>query len=205
MNNTHVLVAGASVLSLAVGGAAGYFLARRNFDKTVDDLILQEVAKTEKHFSVLLNQARGGKPDSPAELFSEARQKTGNPEQRKVIRSAERALTDYQGAGKMVVADKPDPATLVNRNIFTDEKPKLSPPARDPHFDKPQVIPDNRAPEDPYLITEEAFFANEPDWDQETLVYFSEAKTLIVKADPDETIDLEEVGEVNLTLFPEVP
>lgn len=133
---------------------------------------------------------------------------------------ANRALTDYRGFGV-----KP-PLEEIAKNIFTNEaKPKKKLPPRDPatgHFvsshqakadfaDPPFVATETEkllrqktAETTPYIITQDEFLLNEFEYEQENLKYFHNNKTLIQVFD-NEPVDIERVGEVNLTLFPEVP
>lgn len=222
MNKTYLIAGGASVASLAIGGAAGYFIARRRFNTELDIRIEDELKKTVKHYSVLLMEARSGKPDSPADIQQTEQEEDLTPEDEEVIvqgrqtlANAAKALTDYKGISTknrdIVGADKPALETVVKHNIFTDaaSQSKKTLPPKDPETGRFIKRPKDEPAEskhdgdDPYIITHEEFLLNEPEHEQENLYYFHNDKTLIQVYD-NEPVDIDRVGEVNLTLFPEV-
>lgn len=219
MSKTALIAGGCSLVGIAAGGVGGYFLARRQFDASVGDLIAAEVEKTKKIYSLQIMQLKEGKPATlpamirdAADAVADAIRQGETAVEKDVVepdpvvaKNGHKAQTDYAGIGKRVMEEKPPIENLVEKNIFTEAAPAKSelPPRRpDGRFLPKQTVPSERAPEDPYIITQEEFFQNEPDFDQETLLYYVNDSTLVVKADPQETVDLERVGEVNLTLFP---
>lgn len=216
MNKSYLIAGGASVASLAVGAVGGYFLAKRKFDILLDERINVEVEATKKHYSVLLMQARD-KPASPADIPAAAAAEddgdVDEPEEiteadqeviakgRQTLAQASTALTNYQG-----YADKPSLDEVVKSNIFTTAaSPKKSLPPRDPttgHF-LPKPAAQSNAEQTPYLITHKDFLLNDGEYEQVNYKYFVNDKTLI---DYDnESVEIGRVGEVNLTLFPQVP
>lgn len=219
MNKSYLIAGGSSAVSLAIGGAAGYLVARKRFNATLDEKIKVEVEATVKHYSLLLMQARD-KPESPADIATPDdedniyAEPTLTDEDQAVIEKgrqtlgrAKAALIDYQG-----YAEKPSLDQVVKNNIFASTTaPKKALPPRDPatgHF-----LPKNgnAVEETPYLISHDNFLAqtneDEVDFshhDQENLKYFVNDKTLL-GYDPENPIEIGVVGEVNLTLFPNVP
>lgn len=233
MNKTYLIAGSASAATLVIGATGGYFLAKRRFDATVEERIATEVNATKKYFSVLLMEAREGKPDSPEEIrpeqveddvaegddepeLSEAdRQAIARHRQRQT--EAGVVLTNYQG-----YADTPNTTGVVEQNIFSNpdvakKTPKKLPP-RDPstgHFvaradeeDGPEAAESEPAASSieltPYLIGHDDFLLGEMDFEQENLKYFVNDKTLIQVYD-NEPVDIDRVGEALLTLFPQVP
>lgn len=114
---------------------------------------------------------------------------------------ADTALTDYRGASAKA-SEKNGDSEVVSTNIFADA-PKTQRPPRDP--ENGRFIPRNSnesTEDDPQIITQEEFLDEVPDgFVQENLRYFIKNKTLLDTSD--EVVDIERVGEVNLTLFPE--
>lgn len=201
MNKTYVAIGGVAIVSTAVGGAAGYFIAKRNFDATLDAKIAKEVEATKKYFSVLLMEAKQNKPSTPAEIPSdeiedeELEEEDDEPVDPEVEENAKAALTNYQGYAKPELAE-------VASNIFDrNSSPKKKLPPREPGTGK--FMPRESREPTPYIITDEQFLVNDPEHEQENLFYFAKEKTLIQIMDR-EPIDIDCVGEVNLTLFPEV-
>jgi len=224
MNKTVLIAGGASVVSLAIGGTAGYFIAKSKFDKTINDLIAIEVDKTRKHFSDVTEkleeelrelkdseddeQEVASEPDDePSDLSSELDRKAAE----KLKANAKTALTNYQGISTGQVLngpEKPDLQSLVNKNIFEKGNQGQKPPQ--PRNEKGRFRP-RHSQEDvsesendpPQLISEEEFLANDPENEQESALYYIRDKVVVLTADLSEEIETAVIGEVNLTLFPE--
>lgn len=218
----YLIVGGASVASLAVGGAGGYLIAKRKFERRLDGLIALEVEKTKKYFNVLLAAARYtnvvASDQSAAEATALDQDVTDDESQdselteadkaaiakgRMALGNAAKALTDYRGFSDK---DKPSLEDVVSNNIFSSNgTPKKQLPPRGPggKFVPKEVAPN--AEQTPYIITQEEYLLGEMDFEQKQLRYFKDEDTLI---DPEmgdaETVDNGVIGEVNLTLFPDV-
>lgn len=221
MNKTTILIAGgASAASLAAGGAAGYLYAKRKFEATVDGLIETEVAKTKKYFSVLLAEARSGKPDDPADLNRSTTKDVQEPDDeepeelteadlkaiekgRETLARAGKALTDYQGFAKTS-----NDTDVVENNIFSSSAtPKKQLPPRGPggKFQSKKSVQEpepSTEGDPPQRISEQEFLLNDGEFEQKNLLYFINDKTLIDVENNNEPVDEGLVGEVNLTLFP---
>lgn len=212
MNKTYFLVGGASLASLAIGGAGGYLYARKTITDQVEDRIAEEVDKAKAYYAVLMAHvatspenytvkdideevvAEDIEPEVEEEELSEA--------DKRVITNGQKALVNYQG-----YAEKPALSSLVENNIFSKNMPKKQLPPRDPtgKFLPKSAQPENSTPEEtPYMIPQEEYLTNDMDHNQETLMYFGNDSTLIAVAD-NTSVDINCVGEVNLTLFPEEP
>lgn len=216
MNKTYLIASGAgiSAVSLAVGAVGGYYYAKKRFEtqllKQFELELEKEVKRTKKYYENLIE--RQNAPVS----FLEDDEKAAEPEEieeepdPKVEEAAKVALTNYQG-----FAEKP-PLEVIAKNVFTDTaKPKKKMPPRDPETglfvakpkadfaDRPRtpVVQEKREPT-PYLITQEQFLANDPEHEQENCLYFVNDKT-VLQVYGQEVIEIDRIGEVNLTLFPE--
>lgn len=216
---TVAIVAGASATSLAAGGAAGYLIAKRKFDATVESRIAFEVEKTKKYFSILLQEAREGnaKPASPADIPIDDEEDVEEQEEelteddlrviekgRERLADASRALVDYSG-----FADKPALEDVVEKhNIFTESEngtaPKKATPKRGPggKFVKKSASAKATPEQTPYIITQEDFLLNDGEYEQRNLLYFKQDDTIIDLENNDEVVSNAVIGEVNLTLFP---
>lgn len=225
MNKTFLIAGGTAVVSLAVGTAGGYFIAKKRFEDGLPEIINNETEAMRKHFSVLLMEARNGKPSSPAdiprrededpegadalpdpdELSDEEETEEFSDEDKVVYGNAQRALTDYQKISTQIVRDQPRKPEVVTNNVFDTAKSVRPLPPRGPggKFRPKTVREENSEP--PELIDAEVFLSNDSGNDQESLLYFINDKTLVLTADPNEGYDVNKVGEVNLTLFPNVP
>lgn len=215
MNKTYLIVGGASAASLAVGGAGGYFLAKKKFSERLEALIDIEVDKTKKVYSLLLMQAeKTANPpqvvtapdeDEQLELEAEDPPEELSEADKKTVRRGQRALVDYQSFGGKV-----NTGEIVANNIFSDDasRAKKAMPPRGPggkFMPKTAPVEENTTKASdgaPYLIEPEVFLANEPDHEQESLLYFVNDDTVVLTADPNEAIDNARVGETNLNCFP---
>lgn len=230
MNKTILIAGGTAVVSLAIGGTAGYFVAKKQFDDELDERIAREVGAVEKHYSVLLMEARSGKPDSPADIPKHSDRDdvaltdavSAHPEldetelaeleaRADILRAnAQYAQTNYQGISTKLVSDKPELSSLVESNIFTKDKQKKTLPPRDEtgkfvpkHQRKTELsTPEEDQTDDPYLITAEEYLHNYTDYDQKTLRYFVKNDTLIDPENNDEAVDNDVIHPANLTQFP---
>lgn len=100
---------------------------------------------------------------------------------------------------------------LYTHNIFTDEPRdtarviKKAVPPRDEATGSFRARTQREKDfEPPQIISVEDYLLNDLEYNQESLYYFVHDKTLVLQADPTEAIDRAVIGEVNLTLFPEV-
>jgi hypothetical protein len=216
VNKTILIAGGASLASLTVGVAGGYLIAKKRFEAGLGEIIENETEGIKKHYAVLLMEAYSGKPKSPTDIpnhtvVTENEEET--PEDQVELTTKERrirergnraladaanALTNYQGISTKIVSEggeKPAISSLPK---------KVLPPRGDGgKFRKKSVREEEHGP--PEIIDEEAFLQNDLEHEQESLLYFVNDRTLVMEADPTEVVDIALAGEVNLTLFPQVP
>lgn len=213
MNKTILIAGGVGVASLAVGGVSGYFLAKKKFDAALDDQIAQETEAVKKYYRGIVASLRTTIEEMSTEEHQKIVEETPEEETEddvpidpEVEAAGRRALVNYQGFAK------PSLDAVVS-NIFDKDSTARKPrPPRDPEsgrFTKAapettETRDENGVEQTPYIITHEQFLENELDFDQENLKYFLKDQTLIQVYD-NETVDIARVGEVNLTLFPQVP
>lgn len=210
MNKIYLVAGGASVLSLAAGGAAGYLYARKQFNETVEARIDEAVLATKKYYAIQLMEAKT-KPDSPADIPKtqvveppaevEADELT-EKDRASLRRRGEAARTNYAG-----YSDKPALSSVVQNNIFSNPPeaadPKKALPPKDPATGrflpkKQRTVEDPE--QEPYKIDADTFLENEPEFDQESLWWFEKDETAIMVADNEE-VEIGKIGAVNLTLF----
>lgn len=203
MNKTILIAGGASIASLAAGGAAGYFFAKKKFYANLDELIEVEVSAVKKYMSVQVMEARN-KPATIEEVLTSEEEIDEEPSDEELLlaEQGKAALINYQGIGL-----KPDEKRIVENNVFgsANSSTKKPLPPRDPSgkFAPAQAVPEERTPDDPYIIEMDDFLTNDSGYDQVNYLYFAEEKTVL---DYDqESVEIGLLGEANLTLFPEMP
>lgn len=202
-NKTASLILfGACTVSTLVGCAGGYFIAKKKFDAQLDLGIAVEAAKAKKHYSILLQELRSGKPEQIPVIEEEIPEPIDDEEveaeREDTFNRAKTALTNYQAY------DKP-PLEQVASNIFTNHangKKVFPPRGPDGKFLPKGTMESAQSADDPYLIEPDVFLANTPEYLQESLLYFVKEKTALMVAD-NEPVDVDLIGEVNLTLFPD--
>lgn len=225
MNKTILIAGGASLASLAIGGAAGYYLGVKKMAGEFEKMLDEELAKAKKVYAVRYSEANASKPASPADIPKRSDSEDSlelegdDPEEddelseedtRALGRRREqpvRTLVDYRNFAKDT--DNPD---YVEKNIFTESAttpPKTSPlPPRSPEngrFTKRADPPTPTGPSNPqpYRIMQEDFLRNEHEFDSHNYIYFPDEEILVDVENDNETIDLGIVGQENLTAFPE--
>lgn len=214
MNKTVLITGGASVASLAVGAAAGYFYAKNTLTKKIgaefDERLDREIDATKRHYGLLLTNAKSGKPDSPFDIpvtrsapkavVEVARiEETVNTAVNQATDQIQKIMTDYRGAS----SKNPVVADVVKNNLFKDDKKKPPLPPRNEHgkFVKRTKEEEEQDAEGPELISSDEYLRDEYNLEMGSLRWYSKDKTLLDYAD--EEVDLALVGGPEmLTNFP---
>ena len=209
MNKTVLIAGGTAVVSLAIGGAAGFAFAKKKMESQVAELITAEVLKTKKHYSLLMQQMREGKPESPADLVQDNRELPIYPP------AAEMATPAIDSEPvQLFVAQQRAAATTVDytaysrgdltervQNIFDREENR--PPAQKPRDPQTGRFVSRSEQDvdssDPYIISFDDFATS--DNPQRQLYYFYHEQTLIDPENENEVVDTHEIGEENLNQF----
>lgn len=225
MNKTYLIAGGTAIVSLAAGGAGGYFLARKRFNEQLDLAITAETDKVKKHFSILLMEARDGKPADPADIIftkeddedldfepeedpeeelSERDLEALKKGREKIADRAKAVQVDYRG-----ISSKNTGEGEVAQNIFTADARQTKPemPPRDPatgQFRTKETAPPTtqEGANEPYLIDEEAFLHNDGEYENKSFFYFAEDDTLLDIENNNEPVDSSLFGEAILSSFP---
>lgn len=225
INKTFLIAGGASLASLALGGAAGYLVAKKKFETLLVETVARENAATKKHYAIKLMEAQSGKPEKATDLVitqdvaaianavledldaddpeEPVVTEISKEESRKLRKDANVALTNYQA-----YSEKPGTTNGVQQhNVFETNKDKNKrplPPRGDGGRFRPRSEVQSPPSEiEPEQITAEEYLENPMEFLQETLRYFRRNATLLdINNDP---VDVDKVGQVFLTLFPEVP
>jgi hypothetical protein len=202
MNKTILIAGGASLASLAAGGAAGYFFARKQATAEFEQKLESEMEAMRKHYAL---REMDKKPS--LEELAEQMALVDEPSDEEILleQTAKTAQTNYQG-----YAGKASTDAIEQNNIFSSSaKPgKLLPP-RDENsgrFRSTKAMAGIEEPADgaPYLITDEDFLENKTDYFQVYLLYFVGEDTLVKAHETGETLDNAVVGQDNLEKFPKV-
>lgn len=197
------LVVGAVVVGIAVGAAAGYYIANKHL-KTKYELILENEIEAAKNFYAAQNKDQFPVP-VPATMDEQPQDIGGQTIVGGLSDSAERAFIDYSGGTrKTQVIETDDSITIVEstesevveHNIFIDGNP----------LDREQwdqgVEESKRTENFPYIISADEFFENEHGYDQSQLTYYAGDNTLVDDSDNGELIpDYSIIGEENLGRF----
>lgn len=209
MNKSYLILGGACAVSSAIGAAGGYLIAKKRFNQQLDLGIAVETEKTKKYYANLVSTAMKKAIAEPEEEEAEEEPELSEVDEaviakgRETLARASSALVDYQG---MAGNGKPPLEEVVQNNIFDPKRGKKALPPRGAggKFVPKGSTEVERQQEhnDPYMIKPDEFLANDPENHQESLWYFVNDKTLIMVAD-NEAVDVDLVGEVNLTLIPD--
>jgi hypothetical protein len=194
----------ASVVSAALGAAAGYRIGARQVEAEYSELMAKEIEEA-KNFYIRASKSH------PYETPSSAAEALGVGLE---VEEAADALLRYQGVkpaqtkahvvvdadGTSAQFEKTEPVIAQNHNVFADSK------IIDYDFDPSWMLDpskEDRSSDTPYVITKEEFLRNEPEYEQFSLSYF-EADDVLIDPDDDPVADRETlVGDANLTQFGE--
>jgi hypothetical protein len=200
--NKNILILGGSVVaSLAAGAAGGYFIAKRKFDAAfesmVDTALDNEIAKVKKYYELRMQSLVQETP-TVEELV--VREEPDDPE---LQEKAAEAMTNYQGLSRQFPDGKPD--LVVTDNIFTENNgtKKNKFPPKDPTTGRFVKRQETLETPEPYIITDEEFMINDPEHEQENVLYFGNEKVVLMVMTR-EVVDIALLGKENLTKFPKV-
>jgi hypothetical protein len=177
-----IVVGTTAIVSLAVGSAAGYFIALKILDKKYQDQLQQEVESTKKFYAKLYKKDEFQTPESTIKEIAPG------------AAEAAAALLNYKGisdAAFEVVDEKREFAQQVLHNIFAEK-------TTEEISDKEKR---NRTEEAPYILSKDEFMESDSDYTQSTVTYFGGDKVLVdSREDIIEDVDMT-VGEGNLERF----
>jgi hypothetical protein len=149
-----------SVLSLAAGAAAGYFLTKKKLEKQYDELVKREIAEAKKFYSALHKKGDFATPAAAVDKL------LGVTAPAPLMDEAVEALHNYQGVNKYHpgVVTKPSVQEVI-ANVFQkiDAEEEVD-------FEKEKR---NRTEEAPYIVSKEEFLENEPEYTQDTLTFYA--------------------------------
>lgn len=202
--NSKLILVGASAVSLAAGAAGGYFFAKRQFLLKLDTEVAREVDATKKHYGVLMtNLQYGPKPSLDEVVAKYASEDDALPlEAEEEVEEATEVIkpkiefVDYQ---KFAVGKPESADTVIESNIFTSQTPKPPLPPRDVE-EEIAVLEQPAVPQtlEPYPIDEETFLINDPEHEQESVLYFANEDTVVMAHDYDNRIENDIIGEFQL-------
>lgn len=201
-------------LSLGVG--VGYFVATKLLSKKFDEQLEAEIEETREFYAGLNKVDDSGKVVTPMEALldrqgAEAVEAVREYQGRSIIvedgvlppATASDILEDEEQLVKTqmrvreisVVAEEPDPKTGVQpiavkpHNIFTDD-----------NFDVEEEK-QYRTADEPYIVTKDEFYANDPENDQQDLTYFEVDSVLCDERDKAIEDVNGIVGDANMARF----
>lgn len=195
VKNNPWLLAGVAVVSLAVGVAAGYYIAKKVLEPKYEKLAAQEIAEAKLFYASKHKQGDFATPEQVAEA-------RGVTPDEPVVKEAVIAMVHYKGGSETVedVSDQmneEEPKKTERRlprqvkNIFT-ENPE---PEKDGEWSYEAELA-GRSPDEPYIIHHDEYMENEDEHNQVTVTYYDGDDVLVDERerpipDVDETIGLE--------------
>lgn len=173
--DNRIITAGVGVVSLTIGVASGFYLAKRMLDASYNEKMEAEIQRTRDHYTKTMRKEYAS-PQEAAEALLDDIDPEHNAHAFKGDVGLQVEKIDYtkftlkeddleqSGSAIGEVADAIEAAIKEDisekaENIFerfSDEK-----------------LLENRDPSKPYIITEEEFLENAPEYDQTQLTFFS--------------------------------
>ena len=200
---TVYVAAGVGAVSLTIGLASGYFLTKRMLDSKYNEKMEAEIQRTREHYAKTMNKEYATPEEAVEALLDEI-----DPEHNAV---------EFQGDGGLQVMkidytkfsvkpedleDEPKAVDVVAdlmREAVKEELIQESTNVFEEYADS--KIFENRDPSHPYIITEEEFLENAPEYDQTQLTFFAGDKALADDNRQDPIPNLTIVGMDNLEHF----
>lgn len=203
MKNNKVILAGTAIVALGAGAYLGWSLAKKRLKAHYESVAEEEIREAREHYSKVGVVAKKAEYPTVADAAADLIPPTHA--------EAAAALKVYQGQGKVMgrtveisddgkavhvrTEEHIEEPEIKQRNIFLDGEP-LNEDEWDYDYELGQ-----RTEDKPYIIHEDEFNENEPDFDDMALTYWSGDDVL--SDDKDEVVDDVEglVGERNLHKF----
>jgi len=183
MRREHIILGGASALSLAVGSVTGFFVAKKRLESRYSDIAQQEIAEAKQFYGALYKKEEYSTPESAMETLHRHHDT--------LAKDAVEALRDYQGVA-LIQDEKSEEVVSVVTNVFAD--------SGDDNFNYEEEVT-TRQPDKPYVISQEEFMQNDSSHEQVTVTYYQGDDVLSDERDkPIEDVDAT-VGELNLQRF----
>lgn len=187
-----VLVGVASVASAGAGATLGYLEADKRAKAKYEQLAEEEIAEAKRFYAKLHKEGDFAQPETALEKYMAQVQDYTS--------EAEVTVTDGSETGVAVaetVEETDDGVEIQERavNIFASSEPVV-----EDDFDYDAEL-ESRTKDEPYVIANEEFYENEPEYEQNTLTYFEGDDVLVDDKDqPIEDTD-RTVGNANLLRF----
>jgi hypothetical protein len=205
---TVYVAAGVGVVSLTIGVASGYFLTKRMLDAKYNEKMEAEIQRTRDHYAKTMTKEYstpeeavealldGFDPDHNKHAFKDDE---GRPGERLTVEKIDYTKfsikpedLEYEPNAIDVVADQ-------MRKAVVEESEDSAENVFEKYSDEKWM--ENRDPSKPYIISEEEFLANDPEFDQTQLTYFAGDKQLADDNRQDPIPNHSIVGEDNLEHF----
>lgn len=160
MGTKSFAVAAASAVSLATGSAAGYLVATKKLETKYAEIANKEILEAKKYYTVLPE-----KPD-PEDLAKQYAEEEPADEE---MEAALAALKQYTGQA-MVPDDNPAVSEFIKEEVEQAVTASIF-DREDAYFDY-EVEVSKRGEVDPFIITKEEFYHNEPENVQVEITYY---------------------------------
>src|SRR4249920_2181257 len=160
--NTGLLVGVFSVVSAACGGAVGYVVSNKLLEKKCQERLTNEIQDAKSYYQDLCSTPILIRDEEAVEkvVLNE------DPGPEDLVAKALGVLREYQGEDHEEQEEKGrirrEPVII--NNIFTNVTP--------PGEEVLGALMADRDPSEPYIITKEEFFQNDPDFEQATFTYW---------------------------------
>lgn len=188
--NSKLAVIGGSVLGLAVGTVAGYFIARERWVKHFEELLETEIENTKNYYDLLYKKGDYATPASVLQRRVPAKPQGVSDEE--VVEPPTELLERVVSGLKNGKGPKPKHKGVQTVNIFDNKTEDDG-----DHAEEDAA----RGPETPYILDVDEFMNTEVGYQQVTLTYFAEDHVLADENEmPMEDIEAS-VGNSNLDRF----
>lgn len=193
MKKQHILVGSAILIAFGSGGVGGYFFAKKRLTKELDAILQSEIDRTKEYYSRLNKTEDFETPVEAAKTLGVQVEEDDNE------------FVEYQKIAKTYTDSEAPSSEVVIRNVFDSETSEIDPEEMvdvDEEWDYEAEVAKRQGAQ-AYILSEEEYFANEPENTQASMTYFEGDGVLVDSADKALTTSemMRLIGHVNNLRF----
>jgi hypothetical protein len=201
VRNNPVVLAGVLVAGLAIGAGGGYFVAKKMLAAHYEEIAEQEISEAKVFYAQLNKVDEDGEALTPQQVMEREHGAEGLASlsaafvtKDDVEKAREEAL-ERKAEGR-IVANTIDPEKIATKKLFEGRDSDVS---KIEEFDFELELP-FRTEEEPYVVTHDEAFENEPGYEMMTVTYFEGDAGFVVVDDKSEVIPEPDdaIGQKNL-------
>lgn len=201
--NTYLIMAGVSVVSLAVGGAGGYYIATRKLREQYNSTMRADIAEMRDYYQRRYKEGDYATPEETAAKLIPAESVSPEPEEDSDTALAAKILMGYSPTPDGEEDAKSDEEVArIQENHEVKMKNIFQHGVRQEPWDHELEMQTRAAePNRPYILTQDEYMENDSEFEQSTITYYQGDDVLCDSIDQEIPDSDGTVGDINLTKF----